>query len=102
KLRKVERGLPGRVLGLAVVLAFVAACADEPTMPLDAGADPRDDAPAFAVELTCRVDVRAGSMEYDPSSPSAMYGPSMNLIVGSLHRFLLLAITAAPALDGQY
>lgn len=101
KLGKVERGLPRRVLGLAVVLAFVAACTDEPTVPLDDGADLPDDVPALAVQLTCTVDVRAGSMECDSSSPSSMNGPSMNLIVGSQHRLVRLA-NDTPVMEDDY
>lgn len=101
-LRKVERRRPGRGVGFAVALALVVGCADEPTAPLHDGEEPRDDVPAFAVRLTCTVDVRAGSMECDPSSHSGANGPSMNLIVGSQHRFVRMATTAAPEFDGPY
>ena len=88
-------------LALAAVLAFLAACADEPTLPRDAADEAVGDAPAFATLLTCAVDVRAGSMECDPSSPSgAAGGPSMNLIVGSQHHFVRLA-NDTPVIEGD-
>ncbi len=90
-------------LGLAAALAVLAACADEPTMPPDTDAEPWGDAPAFATHLTCTVDVRAGSMDCGPSSPSGTVGgPDMNLIVGSQHRFVRLANDTPVMEDNQF
>ena len=84
--------------GLACLLAatlLLAACADEPTVPLGGDDGPIGEAPAFATLLTCAVDVRAGSMECEPSSPSGTVGgPDMNLIVGSQHRFVRMSNTS--------
>src|SRR5690606_3671714 len=87
-------------LALAAAVLLAAACADEPTVPMDAGTDVRGDAPAFAMHLACTVDVRAGNMACDPSSPSGGNGPSMNLIVGSQHRYVRLA-SAEPFIMGD-
>jgi hypothetical protein len=81
---------PLRVGGLlAATLLVLAACADEPTVPMGGEDEGIGSAPAFATLLTCAVDVRAGSMECEPSSPlGAVGGPDMNLIVGSQHRYV--------------
>lgn len=78
---------------------LLASCADAPVAPLDGGegrgGEADADAPAFAVQLTCGVDVRANTMECEPSAPSSTgEGPSMNLIVGSQHRYVRLANSA--------
>src|SRR5690606_4986350 len=76
----------------ACLLLLAAACADEPTVPLRGEDVAIGDAPAFETLLACAVDVRAGSMECEPSSPSgAADGPDMNLIVGSQHHLVRLA-----------
>src|SRR5690625_904976 len=83
---------PALRLAMAAVVALLAACADEPVGPLDTPADIADEAPSFAVHLTCTVDVTAESMDCDPSSPTTPAGgASMNLIVGSQHRFVRMA-----------
>lgn len=77
-------------LGLATATLFLVGCADEPVAPLDGA--PEADAPGLAVLLTCAVDVRAETMECEPAAPSASVGgPTMNLIVGSQHRFVRLS-----------
>ena len=78
-----------RHAGLLAATPVLAACADEPTVPMGGGDEVIGDAPALATLLTCAVDVRAGSMACEPSSPSGVVGgPDMNLIVGSQHRFV--------------
>ncbi len=90
-----------RLLGLGAALLLAAGCADEPTGPLGPGPDAGDGGPALAVQLTCAVDVKAESMSCDPSSPSsAVGGSSMNLVVGSQHRYVRLA-NDAPSVTGD-
>src|SRR5690606_17361000 len=89
-----------RRLGLGAAILLAAACTDEPAGPLGLAPDTGDDASALAMQLTCTVDVRAGSMACDPSSPSGGSGPWMNLIVGSQHQFVRLANDAPSVSDG--
>src|SRR5690606_25524780 len=87
-------------LGLAMAVLLAAACADEPVGPVDTPAELAEAAPNLAVHLTCTVDVTAESMSCDPSSPTTPAGgPSMNLLVGSQHRFVRMA-NDVPSVSG--
>src|SRR5690606_32002088 len=103
-LRMTERRLwsssKSPALGLAMAALLAAACADELVGPQDTPAVIAEEAPSFAVHLTCTVNVTAESMSCDPSSPTTPAGgPSMNLIVGSQHQFVRMA-NDAPTVSG--
>lgn len=79
-----------RRTALLVGALIAAGCADEPVAPLRTGPEPTP--PSFTTLLTCTVEVRAGTMDCEPSSAApGADGPRLNLIVGSQHQFVRMA-----------
>lgn len=83
---------PGRPWqDIALLAIALTACADGPTVTSELVQDPRIEQPALAVKLDCQVDVKAGTLGCEPTSPSSELGEVRpNLIVGSQHRLVRL------------